>query len=104
MNQEVIYDEQIFPLMKQVISICKENKIAMHFTACLDVQDENDEPLYVSTHIPGKRNPFALRLMYLASQTRNNFDLFVMAIMRYAKEQGHESAVLKILGVPVNPE
>lgn len=29
MNKETIYDEQIAPLMDQIIAICKDNQIAM---------------------------------------------------------------------------
>lgn len=36
MKKEQVYDEQIYPLMDKIISICKENKIDMVATFYLD--------------------------------------------------------------------
>ena len=43
MRKEQTYDEKIFPLMKQIIAICKESKIAMVCT--FDIRDEDDPDL-----------------------------------------------------------
>jgi hypothetical protein len=40
MNKEQIYDEQISPLMKQIIKICQDNGIAMIFSASLPTEEE----------------------------------------------------------------
>lgn len=41
-DKEKIYDEKIFPLMKQVIKICKENDIQMLFSCYLRSDEEGD--------------------------------------------------------------
>ena len=41
MNKEQIYDEQISPLMVQIIEICKESKIAMVFSFYLPDGEQN---------------------------------------------------------------
>ena len=46
-----MYDEQISPLVHQIISICKEHNIALLLSAQL--QDEDDETLYCTTILPG---------------------------------------------------
>lgn len=50
-TKENIYDEQISPLMQQVIDICREHKIAMVFSAHLP--DEEQDSLYCTTLLPG---------------------------------------------------
>ena len=42
MNKEKIYDEQISPLMSQVIDICKKNNIAMLMTFSIPTEDDPD--------------------------------------------------------------
>lgn len=44
MTKENVYDEQINPLVHQIIGICKEHNIALLLSAQL--QDEDDETLY----------------------------------------------------------
>lgn len=41
--KEAIYDEQIFPLMAQVIDICKQHKIPMIFDVALGYENEDDD-------------------------------------------------------------
>lgn len=42
MNKEEIYDEQIAPLMTQIINICKTNKIAMVMQFAIPSPDNDD--------------------------------------------------------------
>jgi hypothetical protein len=51
MSKENIYDEQISPLMQQIIAISREHKIALFFSARLE--DEDGDQLYCTTHLPG---------------------------------------------------
>jgi len=51
MTKENVYDEQISPLVHQIINICKEHNIALLLSAQL--QDEDDETLYCTTILPG---------------------------------------------------
>ena len=48
--KEVVYDEQISPLMTKIIALCNEHKISMVADFALDA-DEDGEPLYCSTMI-----------------------------------------------------
>ena len=50
MNKEEIYDEQISPLMQQIIAICKENGIGLFLTACIPTDE--DPHLMCSTCLP----------------------------------------------------
>ena len=50
MNKEQIYDEQISPLMKQIIAICKECGIATTCTFAIPIDE--DPELVCSTRIP----------------------------------------------------
>ena len=47
MNKEQIYDEQIFPLMGQIIRICQEHKIAV--VASFHTPNDEDPDLYCAT-------------------------------------------------------
>jgi hypothetical protein len=51
-DKEQIYDEKIFPLMKEVIEICKENDIQMLFSCYLKT-DENGN-MNCTTYLPSK--------------------------------------------------
>jgi hypothetical protein len=51
MTKENVYDEQIRPLVHQIIDICKEHNIVLLLSAQL--QDEDDETLYCTTILPG---------------------------------------------------
>ena len=51
MNKEDIYDELINPLMAEIIAICKENNIAMIFSA--HIPNDEDQDLACTTHLPG---------------------------------------------------
>lgn len=42
MTKEQIYDEQVAPLMKQVLSVCKEHKIAMVAQFAVPTEDDPD--------------------------------------------------------------
>ena len=49
-DKEAVYDEQIFPLMAQIIKICKENDIQMFTTFALtDGTDDPQGPLLCSS-------------------------------------------------------
>jgi len=54
-NKENIYDEQICPLMTQIIDICKNNGINMIASYYLIEETENNDDLYCTTFIPGEK-------------------------------------------------
>lgn len=47
--KETAYDEQIFPLMEQIIAICKEHKINMTAGFSLGLDPGVDESLFCTT-------------------------------------------------------
>jgi hypothetical protein len=49
MNKEQIYDEQISPLMSQIIEVCRENKIA--FLASFSIPTDEDDGLRCTSAI-----------------------------------------------------
>jgi hypothetical protein len=51
-DKEKIYDEKVFPLMNQVIEICKENDIQMLFSCYLKTDENGD--LSCNTYLPSK--------------------------------------------------
>lgn len=54
MNKEEIYDEQIHPLMSQIIAICKKNGIAM--VASFDIPTEAEPGLSCTTSFGDENN------------------------------------------------
>lgn len=96
-TKEEIYDEQIAPLMTQIIDICRAHKIKLHASY------ELDGDMMCTTYLDhGEPSPVPLRLMYYASQAGSNVDAFMGAVKRDAQEYGHTSIALELLGVPVN--
>ena len=71
MTKEDIYDEQINPLVAQIIEICKANKIAHVMTFCLD----KDEDLHCTTAMttedcePSEALKSCVRVLFPASRT-----------------------------------
>lgn len=41
-DKEKIYDKEIYPLMEQIINICKENDVQMLFSCYLRTDDEGE--------------------------------------------------------------
>ena len=65
-DKEKIYDEQIFPLMSQIIGICKENKINMVSSFQLrsgleENGDENEGDFCCTTALPMNRKHYPQR-------------------------------------------
>lgn len=50
--KEIAYDEQIAPLMAQIIALCKEHKINMAAQFALDANEDDGEPLFCTTCLP----------------------------------------------------
>lgn len=51
-DKEQIYDEKIYPLMKKIIGICKENDIQMLFSCYLKTDENGD--LNCTTYLESK--------------------------------------------------
>lgn len=53
MSKEEIYDEQISPLMVEIIRVCKDNEISMLCTFALPIED--DPGLACTSFVPGDK-------------------------------------------------
>lgn len=51
-EKEVIYDEQIHPLMMKIIDICKQHKINMLADFSLGIDPESNENKFCTTSLP----------------------------------------------------
>ena len=99
-NKEKIYDEQIFPLMTQIIEICQKNKIPMFSTFeynknefCKSILREDDySPHYLFSYLE--------ILSHCVEQDGINVDKLIMWIVKEAERVGkHSSIYLKKLNI-----
>lgn len=65
-TKEAIYDEQIAPLMKQIIKICQENSIALVSTFGLDDIGADGDKLLCSTALIGGKYGTFSKLVHAA--------------------------------------
>ena len=59
MNKEQVYDEQIAPLMTQIIEICEKNNIGM--LADFEIPNDEDPDLCCTTGLPGENDEVSRR-------------------------------------------
>lgn len=103
-DQEEVYDTKLFPLMEQIIAICKEARISVNATFVMDPPGTEDaeDTMKVKTHVPrlDREESFQMALMRFAQSADGNLDAVVFAAARWARENGrtHESVVLSLLG------
>lgn len=78
MNKEEVYDTQISPLMKQIIAICQQNKIAM--LASYFIPTDDDPTLACSTALltDDYSPPHAMREAYNTIRRRQSPILITM--------------------------
>lgn len=50
-DKEAVYDEQIFPLMAQIVGICKKHGIAFVFEAAIGEGEHDDNELKGASHL-----------------------------------------------------
>lgn len=72
MNKEQIYDEQIYPLMDKIISICKEHGIAMFASFSIPTDEQPD--LECMTHLPDGDGVFDERFTKAQRRRIENHD------------------------------
>lgn len=114
-KKEKIYDEQISPLMKQIIEICKEHKIPLFSIFGFDpispeekieVQDDPSLSYDCKTILIGEEygNHCMFNHLVAISECRCgdgiNIDRYLMGVERKAREDGsHSSAYLSMMGI-----
>jgi hypothetical protein len=92
-KKDQIYDEQISPLMRQIIEICKTNNISMHASFELTPNEG-----YCTTHLPLDPTPsFTMSLLGLVPRVRGNFDVLMNAVLKHAREKGHSSIYITMI-------
>lgn len=96
-TNEQVYDEDVAPLLMKAALVCKERGMSL----VVAVEYARDEIGQTTILQPGAG--FWVRLVDFAARARGNVDILVMGLMRHAREHGHGSAYLSILGVPSVP-
>lgn len=96
-SKEALYDTLIAPRLLEIGKLCQDN--ALGFVAAVEY-----EPFSIGrTASWPEDSSLAIRLVDVAAKAHGNVDSLIWAIMRYARENGHSSACLHILGVPEKP-
>ncbi len=72
-DKEEIYDEQISPLMKEIIEICKENKIDFFANCILREDTDGNGPYQCTTAILQARNEYNNTLHDLNNVVKNGY-------------------------------
>lgn len=100
---EQIYDNEISPLVAQIIAICAEHKMGLF----MDFEYSRGEFCRSARRREG--NSIVFRYYDVLAQCKEadggvNIDKFMFAVMKEAREHGHESVVLSLLEIPTKPE
>ncbi len=90
-DKERIYDEQIAPLLAQAGKIAEANGMP------IVAQVEYLPGEFGLTACLPESTGYAMTMLYWAARSKRNFDAFMFAVMRHARERGHTSSVLAIL-------
>jgi len=97
---EQIYDDQISPLMLQILEICQKHSMPMF--AEFKYNDDGYCKSFISADWPVVNHYNAI------SQSKQgngvNVDKYILWVAKQAKESGHSSMVLTQMGVPITPE
>lgn len=94
MSNETFYDEEIAPKLLELAKKCEGRGIS--FLASVEF-----EPGEVSrTESLQKTAGIGQKITHWAARCNGNVDILMIAIQRHAKEHGHSSAVLHLLGTP----
>ncbi|MFD1792101.1 hypothetical protein ACFSE0_10675 [Ochrobactrum teleogrylli] len=97
-ENEKFYDDIIAPRLHQLAEECKQR--GMSFVANV----EYDPGATASTILLAENSGYHARLMCTAAQCGENVDGLIFAIMKHAREHGHSSLCLKMLGVSPTPD
>jgi hypothetical protein len=97
-EREEYYDRVIAPALKELAADCKANGLS--FLAVVEWEPgEHGRTANFSPPVG-----LGIRLADVAAQANGNVDGLILAIMRYARENGHNSACLSVLGIPTATE
>lgn len=98
-DNEAVYDEQIAPLMAQIIAVCNEHGIPLF----AEFQYSPDG--FCKTAIAGAGSHAVFQSYAALSQCKEdagvNIDKFMFWVVKQAGEQGHSSIWLRQAGIPI---
>lgn len=100
-NLEAVYDQEIAPLMSQILTLCQARGIPMFAS----FQISNDG--FCTSAIAHNAHPVFRHYQALAQSIQEggvNLDKYVFWVAREARGHAHSSMVLKQMGVPVLPD
>ncbi|HHS83696.1 MAG TPA: hypothetical protein ENK38_02065 [Gammaproteobacteria bacterium] len=99
---ENVYDEQITPLLEQIIVICKEHGIPMF------AEFQYQEDGFATTCVSGEFAHGVFAHYEAMSQCRDeggmNIDTYMRWVCQNAAKYGHSCQVLNLLGIPETPK
>ena len=97
---EDVYDNEISPLIAEIITICKRDKMPMFASF------EYSEGDFCTTSMPFDGHPIFAYHEALRQCTEDggiNIDKLMFWIMAGARERGHSSLILSQLGISTEP-
>lgn len=94
MNQEV-YDKEIAPLLEQLRETCSQHGLSV--IAQIEIDKETGK--YSRLDILQEGATIAQRIAHWGARCDANVDSLIIAIQKHAKEHGHTSMALHLLGV-----
>jgi hypothetical protein len=93
---ETVYDEQIAPLLLQAAKLCHEH--GMPFVAQVEYQPGD---FGMTADLPAReQRSLPMDWMYVAGNCRGNADSMIGHLVDGARERGHTSVYLSMLGIP----
>jgi hypothetical protein len=90
-EREQFYDREIAPVLLELSRKCQENGISI----AAQVEWEAGETGTTAALV--QEAGVGIRIAHLAMQAHGNVDSLIMALMRYGREHGHNSACLAML-------
>lgn len=96
-EREAFYDAEIAPALADMARRCQDRGLS--FLAVVEWEPGETGRTYIQAEESG----YGIRLAETAARAGNNVDALIMAIMKHARQHGHSSMCLKMLGVPVTP-
>lgn len=95
--KEQFYDERVAPVLSDLAKQCKDRGLSL-LAVC-----EWEPGEFGRTLTLREKSGLGIRLADAAAKANGNVDALLIGIIRYAKEHGHSSAYLSLLGVPTTP-
>lgn len=85
-NKEQVYDDQISPLMTQIIAICRENKIAAFMTFDIPTEEHPDLKCTTALASDGEKCTGYIQHVNAAAQNYNRPPVFAFTVSQPKKD------------------